>query len=101
MVLLTDALSVLHAVTNNKLPQLEQALHNIKCFRTVLQWIPSHCGLKGNKEADKMAKLGAKLEQQNNPISLKEMKSITKSLHSMPQPKDSGGSSTLSGCGPG
>ena len=75
VVLLTDALSVLQAMTNNKLPQLEQALHNIKCLRTVLQWIPSHCGVKGNEEADKMAKLGAKGEQQNNPISLKEMKS--------------------------
>ena len=69
MVLLTDALSVLHAVANNKLPQLEQALHNIKCMRTVLQWIPSHCGVKGSEEADKMAKLGAKGEQKKNPVS--------------------------------
>ena len=38
---------------------------------------------------DKMAKLGAKGEQKNNPVSLKEMKTITKSLHSTPQPKDS------------
>ena len=89
VVLLTDALSVLQAVTNNKLPQWEQVLHNIKCLRTVLQWIPSHCGVEGNEDADKMAKLGAKGDQKKNPGSLKEMKSITKSLHSTPQPKDS------------
>ena len=71
VVLLTDALSVLQAVTNNKLPQLEQALHNIKCLRTVLQWIPSHCGVKGNKEADKMAKLGAKGDQKAIPSASK------------------------------
>ena len=71
MVFLTDALSVLQAVTNNKLPQLEQALHNIKCLRTVLQWIPSHCSVEGNEEANKMAKLGAKGEQKNNPSASK------------------------------
>ena len=84
---MTDALSVLQAGTNKKLPQLEQALHNIKCLRTVLQRIPSHCGVKGNEEADKMAKLGAKGDQKNNPVSLKKKKSITKSLHSTPSQK--------------
>ncbi|CAC5377612.1 unnamed protein product [Mytilus coruscus] len=43
--ILTDALSVLQALTNDKLPQLEQALYTIKSLTTVLQWIPSHCGV--------------------------------------------------------
>ncbi|KAK7095608.1 hypothetical protein V1264_004997 [Littorina saxatilis] len=38
VVFLTDALSVLQAVNNNKLPQL--TTHNIKCLKTVLQWVP-------------------------------------------------------------
>ena len=28
-----------------------------------LQWIPSHCNIKGNESADKLAKEGAKLER--------------------------------------
>ena len=36
-----------------------------------------------------MAKLGAKDEQQNNPVSPTEMKTIIKTIHRMPQPQDS------------
>ena len=39
--------------------------------------------------AKQNTKLGAKGDQKNNPVSLTETKSITKSLHSAPQPKDS------------
>ena len=88
VVFLTDALSVLQAMTNNKLPQLEKALHDIKCLRTVLQWIPSHCGIAGNEEADRQAKMGAMKEQKNNPVCLTEMKTIIKSLHKTPQTFD-------------
>ncbi|KAK7101723.1 hypothetical protein V1264_020060 [Littorina saxatilis] len=35
VVFLTDALSVLQAVNNNKLPQLTTTLHNITCLKTV------------------------------------------------------------------
>ena len=49
VVFLTDALSVLQALMNDNLPQLEQALYTIKTIRTVLQWIPSHCGVHGNE----------------------------------------------------
>lgn len=80
VVFLTDALSVLEAATNSKLPRLEEALKTIRCSQVVLQWIPSHCGISGNEEADDLAKQGAGQEQEENPVSLPEMKTIIKSL---------------------
>ena len=80
VVFLTDALSVLQAFNTGQLPLLENALNNLQCLRIVLQWVPSHCGIKGNEEADKMAKMGAKEEQPDNPISLSESKTIIKSM---------------------
>ncbi|CAC5390305.1 unnamed protein product [Mytilus coruscus] len=47
VVFLTDAFSVLQALTNDRLPQLKQALYTITSLTTVLQWIPSHCGVRG------------------------------------------------------
>ena len=87
VVLLTDAKSVLEAASN--LPQLQGALHDITCTRLVLQWIPSHCGIRGNEEADRMAKLGADKEQTTNNISLPEMNTIIKTLFRTPQSTDS------------
>ena len=87
VVFLTDARSVLEAAS--KLPQLQDALHNIQCPRLVLQWIPSHCGIRGNEEADRMAKLGADKEQISNNISLSEMNTIIKSVFRTPQSTDS------------
>jgi ribonuclease HI/endonuclease/exonuclease/phosphatase family metal-dependent hydrolase len=89
VVFLTDALSVLEAVTNNKLPRLEEALKSIKCARIVLQWIPSHCGIHGNEKADILAKAGAEKEQEVNAVSLNEMKTIIKALHRSPRVQDS------------
>ena len=40
----------------------------------MLQWIiPSHCGILGNELADKLAKLGAEDQQEENPVNLSEM----------------------------
>ena len=89
VVLLTDAKSVLEAVSTDHLPCLQVALQQIRCARLVLQWIPSHCGIHGNEEADRMAKLGAEDKQIENSVSLAEMKTIIKSLHRTPQPQDS------------
>jgi ribonuclease HI len=89
VVFLTDALSVLQAVASNKLPELEKALQQGKNLKTVLQWIPSHCGVEGNEQADKMAKQGAEKEQENRPVTLQEMKTIIKSLYKTSQPEDS------------
>ena len=54
---------MLQAVMNDNLPQLEQVLYTIKTLRTVLQWIPSHCGVHGNEQTDGLAKHGAGQQQ--------------------------------------
>ena len=87
VVFLTDAKSVLDAIS--ELSQILDTLQEITCARLVLQWIPSHCGIRGNEEADRMAKLGAEKEQTDNSISLQEMNTIIKSLFKTPQPRDS------------
>ena len=46
--------TVLQALMNDNIPQVEQALYTIKTLRTVLQWIPSHCGVHGNEQADRL-----------------------------------------------
>ncbi|XP_048778819.2 uncharacterized protein LOC125682098 [Ostrea edulis] len=89
IVFLTDALSVLQGLTNNKLPSLEQALFNIQSRITVLQWIPSHCGVYGNEQADILAKQGAGQQQEENPVCLAEMKTIIKSLYRKSNHQDS------------
>ena len=40
------------------------------------QWIPSHCGFGGNDEADRLSKMGSKLEQSAHPMSYSEAKAI-------------------------
>ena len=81
VVFLSDALSVLQAFQNNKLPSLFQALWQVAhTRRTVLQWILAHCGVPGNEQADTLAKRGAKMSQPNNSITYSEKKSIIKAL---------------------
>ena len=41
-----------------------------------LQWIPYHCGVRGNEEADRLSKMGSKLEQSAQPMSYSEAKTI-------------------------
>ena len=89
VVFLTDALSVLEALQNNKLPKLSKALQELASDKEVsLQWIPAHCGIPGNEKADQMAKTGARQQQLQTPVSYKEKCSIVKALFSRPQNKD-------------
>jgi ribonuclease HI len=89
VVFLTDALSVLQAINSNTLPDVTKALHNVKCHRIVLQWIPSHCGVEGNERADRLAKAGASETQLDNKVTISEKKAIAKTLFRTPTVKDS------------
>ena len=79
VVFLTDALSVLQALEGDKLPQLMQNLQKLqKRKRVALQWIPAHCGITGNEEADQLAKDGAAQPQVENSVNLKEKSTLIK-----------------------
>ena len=81
VVFLTDARSVLDALINNKTPDLAKAMQSLGIsYQVTIQWIPAHCGVKGNEIADQLAKEGATLEQPDVQVSYKEKVSIIKSL---------------------
>ena len=78
VVFLTDALSVLQALENDKLPHLTSALQQVRrTRRVVLQWVPAHCGVPGNERADELDKAGAQENQPENSVSFKEKRSIS------------------------
>ena len=89
VVIFTDALSVLQALENGKCPDLTEALQEL-CRRrkTILQWIPAHCGICGNERADELAKLGSKKPQSENAVTYSEKRSLIRALHRQPKERD-------------
>ena len=77
----TDCWSILQSLQSPGGDQIfsnirqELSLLNNKTSVT-LQWIPSHCGVGGNEEADLLSKMGSKLEQTAQPMSYSEAKTI-------------------------
>ena len=63
-VFLANALYVLQVLANTTLPHLANVLQLLSnnC-RLPLQWIPVHCGVHENEQADTLAKQGAHIEQ--------------------------------------
>ena len=81
IVFLTDTLSILQALTNKTLPHLAKALQLLSnnC-RLTLQWIPVHCEVPTNEQADTLAKQGAQTVQPCAYVSYQEMPSLPKRL---------------------
>ena len=62
---------------NQIFSNIRQELSLLKNKTSVtLQWIPSHCGVGGSKEADRLPKMGSKLEQSTQPMSYSEANTI-------------------------
>ena len=80
-VVLTDALSVLQVLTNNKFRHLSKALQLLSnnC-RVAHHWKPAQCGVPGNEQTDTLAKQGAHREQPGTKVSYQEKAIITKAL---------------------
>ena len=78
---LTDCRSILQSLQS---PGGYQIFRNIRQELSLLknktsvtfQWISSHCGVGGNEEADRLSKMGSKLEQSAPPMSYSEAKTI-------------------------
>ena len=79
VVIFSDALSVLQALLNPKNKELDMLLSSQATLqqsteRTIIQWIPSHCNISGNEEADRLAKDGGKLTQDLHDTAIEEVK---------------------------
>ena len=84
MVIFTDALSVLSKVQyphQKDLSELETALVDLEAQSNLtLQWIPAHCGIQGNEQADRLAREGGQLDQEDRYTSYTTEKTIIKTL---------------------
>ena len=87
IVIFTDSQSVLQAIENQSVrdeaikslsKKISNTLQEKFCRCLILQWIPSHCEIPGNDKADNLAKIGAKQQQPNTPVSQRTCKQILK-----------------------
>ena len=88
MVIFTDALSVLSKLQNphqKDLNKVETDLADLTAQTNLtLQWIPAHYGIQGNERADRPAKEGGQLDQEDRYTSYTDEKTIIN--HAPPPP---------------
>ena len=84
MVIFTDALSVLNKLQNPRqkdLNEVETALVDLTAQTNLtLQWIPAHCGIQGNEQADRLARQVGQLDLEDRYTSCTDEKTIIKTL---------------------
>ena len=82
-----DSQSALDAIASHKekpshlIEELLSNCHNASHKHNInitLQWIPGHCGVFGNEQADALAKLGSSMPQPNTTTSFNTAKSLAK-----------------------
>ena len=82
IVFLTGSLSLIKTLISNNDKELNQLYSNLSDLNhtntVVIQWVPSHCKLHGNEEADSLAKTGSRETQIDRSTSYKEEKSLIK-----------------------
>ncbi|XP_014275975.1 uncharacterized protein [Halyomorpha halys] len=87
IVLVSDSRTALLAITPER-PSTNAIIlacrKSIQCKREILkvlvmQWIPAHCGIPGNEEADRLARLGASQPQPLLPITMGMAKEMARS----------------------
>ena len=71
----TDSLSVHAVLKNDDWRDAQEWVRKIKLIsrqtsNVTIIWVPSHCGVDGNEEADRLADLGTKMDQSQIPITL-------------------------------
>ena len=79
--ILTDSLSTLQVLTtpgtDAAIRELQDSLMQLSAQRqVVLQWIPAHCGIPGNEQADRLAKAGSILQQPQVELAYSETKTL-------------------------
>ena len=86
IVIFSDAKSVLQALETRddksplirKLAKIISDVSVVHSIKITLQWVPGHCNIKGNDEADRLAKRGAQCSQEIDAATMSTAKQIIK-----------------------